>query len=442
MQMLSISRLLVAVVAVVSLAACSGGLVPGGSSSKGSQDSSVSTKVPKGKVTLRLAYTDLPPMIKELAAAYHKKHPNVTIKPQYTQFTDYVKSAKLSLSSDNPPDIAQFNPGAMQSSVAAGTLRPLDAYSDAYGWQKEMPKAPLDQLTIDKTGKVFGKGSLYAVPAGLSLVGVYYNKKLARQAGITSPPTTLAEFEKDLGKAKAAGQTPLMMGGLDYGALHLWAELLNVQMPAKDYRTWVFGHPGGTIKTPGAEKAATMMRQWTSKGYINKSANGTSETDSAAKFTQGKATFTVNGNWSAGDIAKGLGKDVGFFTMPAVQAGGNATGSGSSYSYAISDKSKHADVAANFLDFMTSSEAAAIEAKAGALPINAKATPKQEGVLGDITTGYQKVAEDNGYQPFPDFAAPAMLDKLTSGLQNVTGGRTSSSAYLDSLQGTWTSYHG
>jgi len=43
--------------------------------------------------------------------------------------------------------------------------------------------------------------------------------------------------------------------------------------------------------------------------------------------------------------------------------------------------------------------------------------------------------------PFPDFAAPAMLDSLTSGLQKVTAGRMEPKAFLESLQKVWTAYH-
>lgn len=429
------------VAAGVLLAACGGGLAPRSGGGSSASSGPVSTKVPGGKVTLTLAFTDAPDLVKQLAAMYHKQHPNVTIKTQYTQFNDYVKNIKLTMSSNTAPDIAQFNSGAMQSIISAGLLRNLDPYSKAYGWKSAFPPVSLEQLSTDRSGKVFGTGSLYAVPAGLSLVGVYYNKKLARRAGITAPPKTFAEFDADLAKAKKAGELPLQVGALDPGALHLWAELLNINMPLSQYRTWVYGQKGGNIKTPGAKTATEKVREWAQKGYIAKSANGTSENDSAAKFQQGKGVFHVNGNWAAGDIAKNMKGDAGFFAMPPLKAGGPATGNGYSFSFAVSSKSKHADVAANFLDFLHSSEAAKAESAAGILPANPKAVAKPAGVLGDLSTTYQQVAADNGIQQFPDASAPQMLDTIESGLQKLIAGRMTSDAYLDSVQKTWTAYH-
>lgn len=435
-------RLAGAAALTLSLTACGGALAPGSGDNKANDSAGpVSTTVPGKDVTLKVAVVDAPDMVKRLASAYHKKHPNVTIKTQYTQFDDYVKNIKLTMSSDTAPDIAQFNSGAMQSIIAAGLLRDLDPYAKAYHWKGAFPEVGLEQLSTDKTGKTFGTGSLYAVPAGMSLVGVFYNKKLARKAGITSPPETFGKFEKDLAKAKKAGQQPLAVGALDTGALHVWAELVNINMPLDAYRTWVYGRKGGNIKTPGAKAATEKVQEWARKGYIAGSANGTSENDSAAHFRQGKATFTVNGNWEAAKMAKSMGSNVGFFAMPPKNPGGPTTGNGYSVSYALSSKSDHADVAANFLDFLHSAKAAKIESDGGFLPANAEAAPKVSGVLGDLSAAYQKVVQDNGIQQFPDASAPDMLDKLQSGLQKLIAGRMEPDPFLKSLQQTWESYH-
>ena len=87
-------------------------------------------------------------------------------------------------------------------------------------------------------------------------------------------------------------------------------------------------------------------------------------------------------------------------------------------------------------------QAAVIESNGGFLPPNAKAAPASTGVKADLTKANQKIVEDDGLMPFPDFAAPAMLDSLESGLQKLVGGKLTSQAYLESLQKVWTEYHG
>jgi ABC-type glycerol-3-phosphate transport system substrate-binding protein len=422
------------------LSACSGQLTPGSGGDADAGSGPVSTQVPEEKVRLDLAFTNSPDMVEALAEAYQAEHPNVTIDTEYTEFDDYVKNIKLVMSSDDAPDLAQFNSGAMQSLIKADHLVPLDRYDEAYGWQDRFPPVGLEQLSTNDDGRVFGTGSLYAVPAGMSLVGVYYNKDLARQAGVTEPPATLEEFETALAKAKDAGQTPLAMGALDYGALHLWGELVNVMMPPEDYRSWVYGQKGGSIETDGAREAAETVASWAEKGYFSDGANGTSENDAAAKFAQGKSTFLVNGNWAAAQVDDALGDDAGFFAMPPVEAGGPATGNGYSVGFSVSSHSEHPDVAANFLDFLASPKAAEIVSENGFLPVNVDAAPQPDGVLGDLATAYADVVADDGIQQFPDASAPAMLDELTSGLQQLIAGRTTAPTFLSSLQQVWTSY--
>jgi ABC-type glycerol-3-phosphate transport system substrate-binding protein len=436
-------RILATVGALAALAVLAGcDLTPDSSEEESASNTSeVSTTVPEEKVTITLAYADDPPT-KALIEGFEKRYPQVTIEPQFTHFNDYVKSIKLSMASDAPPDIAEYNPGAMRSLIPAGLVQNLDAYEGAYKWQEGFPPASLDVLRTDDAAKRFGTGSLYAVPGALSVVGVYYNKQLAEKAGIGVPPKTLGEFEDALAKAKASGELPLSVGGLDTGGLHHWGAILNVMMPADDYRAWVYGEPGATIVTDDAKQATQTFVDWARKGYIAKSANGIGEQDSAAAFQKGQGVFHINGNWAAAGMREAMEDNVGFFLLPGVEPGAPAVANGASVAWSISSKSDHKDVAAAFLDYMRSSEAAGIQAAGGFMPVDVDAAPPAEGLEADIAEGFKAVVANDGILPFPDFAAPSMLDVLISGTQGLIGGKTSVDAYLQSLQDVWNEHHG
>ncbi len=426
--------------AALLLSGCS--LTPGSKkSSAPAQSGPASTAVPAEKVTLKLAFTDSPDMTKALISAFETKFPQITIQSQYTQFDDYVKSLKLSMSSPNAPDLAQYNAGLKDLS-SAGLITDLTPYEKAYNWDTAFPKSALDELRVDKTGKVLGTGSLIGVPAGLSLVGVYYNKQLMAKAGITATPKTLENFEADLARAKSAGVVPLSVGALDTGGLHLWSALLNVRSEVGPLRAWIDGQPGASITTDAATQATTAVAEYAKKGYFPPSANGTSENDSATAFSKGSSLFLVNGNWAAAQLDTAMKGNVGFFLMPPPKAGGKAVGNGFSVAYSISAKTKHPQAAAAFLDFLRSPEAAVIENAGGFLPPNASAVPATTGVKQDLTNANEQVVSADGLIPFPDFAAPAMLDSLESGLQSVIGAKMQPQAFLDSLQKVWTDYHG
>ncbi|MFS8201549.1 ABC transporter substrate-binding protein [Streptomyces sp. CWNU-52B] len=426
---------------VLPLAACDA-LTPGSATAvPGPTSVPSSTAVPDGDVTLRLQFADAPLMVDALIAAFEKGHPHIDVEPQYKTFSDYVQNLKLTMTSDTAPDIAQYAVG-MTDLAADGHILDLAPYREAYGWDDAIPPVSLDQLTAGRTSEATGGRALFGVPAGLSMTGIYYNKELAEKAGIDAPPETLAEFEKQLAAAKDADLTPLGVGALDSGGLHLWAALLNQLMPTDAYWDWVNGRKGATIETEAATTASELMVEWGRKGYYNASANGTAQVDSTAQFAKGDSVFLINGNWAAGQLATVMGDDVGFFPMPGRRADSPTVASGFSVSYAVSSKTGHPQAAGVFLDFLTSPEAGQIISDNGFLPPNPGAVKKPQGVLADIAAGHRKAVADDGITTFPDFAAPAMLDRLRSGVQKLIADRVRPADYLDSLQDEWEDHHG
>lgn len=423
----------------LALTACAG---TGGSS--GGDDAKkidASTAVPGKPVKLTLAYTDDPPT-KALIDGFTRKHPNVTIKTQQTPFTDYVKSIKLSMSADRPPDIAEYNPGAMNSLVPAGLVLNLEPWAKAYGWNRKFPQSSLEVLRSDKAAKRFGSGGLYAAPGALSVLGVFYNKKILADAGVKDVPKTLADFEAAMQRVKAAGHAPLSVGALETGGFHIWNALLNVTGDVGAYRDWVYGRPGATIETEDAKKAAQTLTDWARKGYIPASASATADTDSWADFAKGKSAFVVTGNWTAAKFESEMKDDVGFFLMPSESGTPVKVASGASVAYAISSKSKNPNVAAAFLDYLSSPEAAKIQFRTGFMPVDTNAKLGAKGLSGQIAAGFAPVSESNGIVPFPDFATPGMIDKLTPGIQGLISGKTTPDDFLRSLQKSWDGHHG
>lgn len=404
-------------------------------------DIEVSTEITSDPVTLTLAYTDDPPT-QALVDGFTELHPNVTIEVQQTPFSDYVKSIKLAMASDSPPDIAQYNPGAMRSLVPAGLILDLTPWSDAYGWEDSFPQASLDVLTSDEEAKQFGTGSLYAAPGALSVLGVYYNKSLVEEAGVDGVPADLGEFEDDLAAVQADGTPPLSVAALEVGGFHIWNALLDRLGDVQDYRDWVYGVPDSTIETPAAVEATDTLVDWIDKGYIPESANAVGYADALAAFTSGKAAYHVNGNWAASAIEAELGDNVGFFLMPAADADGPLVASGASVAYSISSKSKNPNVAAAFLDYLGSADAATVQFEGGFMPVNKDATVEATGLKGEIASAFSELVAVDGIVPFPDFAAPSMIDQLISGVQALISKQSTTDQYLGSLQTTWSEYHG
>lgn len=422
-----------AVLTGLAATACS----PGGSGgSANNHPTSVSTGAGTARATITVATTpESGAFVKAVIPAFEAKNPNITVKYQDTNYDDYDKSINLALASDQSPDIALLN--AVGTTVKDKLVLDLSAYAKAYGWNSVYPSSELAQWqTAD--GTTLGSGPLYAAPAGFSIVGVYYDKKLAAKDGITAPPATLAEFEADLAKAKAAGDVPIQLGnkqGHASFALQLLGQGADGAGPAGK---WVFGQPGSSFDTAGNRAAATTLVTWNKDGYFPAGSAGTDLQGAVDAFGKGQGVFFVDGNWDAAKIDTALGADAGFFPFP----GANTTAIGTSVAYAISTKSKHPDAAAAFLDFLHSPEAQTQEFAEGFMPAGGGSVAGASGVKADVVAAWGKVNAANGLVGFNNNATSTMNDTLTAQTQELLGGKTDPAGLVAAIQSDWSKVHG
>ncbi len=288
-------------------------------------------------------------MPQKLSVEFTKQFPNVTWDIRLDQFANMMQQSPLLLAGDNPPDLIRLP--SMVSLVKDGLLLNLDPYVTAYGWDK-WPPAELVQNRVNADGQR-GDGSLYAAGLNYSMTGVFYNKDLAAQIGMTEPPKTLAEFEALLQKAKDANLLPIMQWGSAKSGMGLAFPLQNLMAsvgPTAPINDWIFQKPGATIDTPSNLEAAQHLETWIKNGYFPTDINAIEYTDANARFSKGEGVFMFNGDWQNAPYDKGPAK-VGFFLMPPATEGGTHGAMSAPLTNGIAAKAKHADCAAFFLNW-------------------------------------------------------------------------------------------
>ncbi|MGM7667680.1 ABC transporter substrate-binding protein [Microbacterium sp. A93] len=433
------AQLSVAAIAVFAIAGCA----PGGQAtqnSAGAEDREVSTEIGPEEVTLRMATTAPREMVEAYIEGFNELYPQVTIEPEYAEFAAYNTSVNLTMTSNTPPDIAQYGV-VMKELVPGGELLSLEQYREAYGWDDVLPGAALAFSEFSDDGKRFGEGDLYGVPTALSETGIFVNKAIAAELGIELPIATLGDLEDAMDKALAAGYTPMEAGGLDTGTLHLWANLLDVLMPSDDFRAWVNGQEGGSITGPGALAATEKLADWAARGFLPADANANGQAQSTANFVEGDTLFLFNGTWAVTQVNDVLGDDGGFFTMPGETADSPATMSGSSVAFMVSSRTEHPDAAVAFLDYMASAEGGKVAVDQGYMPPHVDTKVEAEGATRDLLDAFAAVMADDGMKRFPDSAAPGIIDRMTPGIQALTAGRGDPVAFLAELQEFRDEYH-
>ncbi|MDX6227641.1 MAG: raffinose/stachyose/melibiose transport system substrate-binding protein [Frankiales bacterium] len=286
-----------------------------------------------------------------VADAYTKAHPNVTFKIQPIQNEQLDTKLSLGLESNSPPDIIQSNGGGkLRAFVNAGKIQDITAATKSW------------ISTIGATGAGWtNDGKVYGIPFSLGVVGFWYNKDQFTKAGITTPPATWTDLLADIGKLKAAGETPIAVGAKDKWPNAFYWDYLAVRECSKEVLT----KAADTLKIddPCWTRAGTDLKQLVGAkpfqtGFLGTPAQ-TGAGSSAGLIANDKAAMELQGHWDPGVMQgltsnKNFATNLGWFPFPDIagSAGvpGAALGGGDGFSCSV----KAPPECASFLQFLMS----------------------------------------------------------------------------------------
>lgn len=166
----------------------------------------------------------------DIATAFHKQNPNITVDVQTIDWNDFPTKLHTLLQSKNYPDIIEGD--APQSYAQEGI---------AYKAADVLSTSTLQNLipTFAKQGEY--QNVEYGIPFTTSTRALYYNTKLFKAAGISTPPTTWAELKADAAKIAALGNSTIGYG-MPLGTEEAQAESF----------MWMLGAGGGYVNSSGA----------------------------------------------------------------------------------------------------------------------------------------------------------------------------------------------
>jgi len=329
----------------------------------------------------------------DTVAAFEKANPNVTINIQAIQNEDMDGKLQTALNSGDGPTIFMARGGGKLADVVAAdqvmdiTSQVSSDVKSAYG------DAIFSAFTIG--------GKIYGMPTSVLPGGIYYSKDLFKQAGITAAPTTFDELNAAITKLKAAGITPIALGGKDaWPAAHWYyffalrdcsKDVMNTAAAKKDFSDPCWTKAGEDLK---AFASTTPFNT----GFLTTSAQQGAGS-SAGMLANHKAAMELMGAWEPGVVAsltpdtKAL-PDLGWFAFPAVTGGSGEPSAmmGGSDGFACLKTAPAACV--QFLNFIASKANQEGYAKAfQTLPANRDA---QSGVtdpaLKDVLATYNKAS--------------------------------------------------
>ncbi|MCD2469756.1 extracellular solute-binding protein [Jiella sp. MQZ9-1] len=385
----------------------------------------------------------------ELNGNFTKAHPDVKLDRTVRDFTDLNMTLKLAVSSGDGPDVTKVNQGAgaMGLMVKQHLLEPIDAFIKQYGWAESQSDGLLERDRWSDKGE-FGVGPTYGISSLGEIVGVYYNQKVLEEAGVKLPIKSFADFMAAADKVKAAGKTPFMIGtSKGHLALHMLAGISQAHIDASNRKALddlVYGH-GGTFKTPGNLQATKIVQNWAQNGYFFDGYQGISGDDAVQLFVAGQGAFLISGTWYFGEME--ANPDIHFMAIPAPKGVTHPLSVGGvDLAWAITSIAKKAHktkLAAEYINYMVSKDAAVTWAKAGYLPatsVPATADIKVPPLLKEGIAIWTALNKNNALGHYPDWSSPTMLKTFDDNTPLLLAGQETPEQLIGKLDADYQAY--
>lgn len=287
--------------------------------------------------------------------AFQAAHPEIQLTFTPTAPADYNGVLDTKLQSGTAGDLITCRP--FDASLALFTRGNLASLNDLPGLANFGDVAKSAWITDDGS-------DVFCVPMASVIHGFIYNKDAFAQLGITTLPTTRAEFYALLDQVKTDGTyTPLAMGTKD-----LWeSATMGFQNIGPNYWKGEEGRKAliaGTAKFTDQPYVDTLTELAGWKAYLPENVEGISYPDAQQYFATGQAAVYPAGSW---DIAyfEGQGMNIGFFGPPVGAAGDTCYISDhTDIALGLNAASTHAAEARTFLDWVASTEFATLYSNA------------------------------------------------------------------------------
>ncbi|MBV9591552.1 MAG: extracellular solute-binding protein [Hyphomicrobiales bacterium] len=294
---------------------------------------------------------------RELAAKnLEAAHPGVHVKITWYEKNPLLAALKTALPAGQGPDVLYVEPDWTEY-VEAGYLAPLD---DLIDWNNIETWARAVWMFNGKT---------YGVPQEAYTNEIYYNKDLLKKLGVELPANaqfTQSQFLDLVKKAKAAGITPIAQGVGDrpFPGAYILGEALLRKLGKDDYRKLWTGSL--SFEDPRVVDVFKWTKELVDAGAYPKNFMTLKLGESHYYFyTKPGALMLPMGSWYTGrafvpEDKGGQPKDfpLGVMQYPAMDGGAcnQCKTSAVGASFAINSASKHKDIAAEFINAMSTPE--------------------------------------------------------------------------------------
>lgn len=416
----------IALLAPLTLAACSGGGGGGG----GDEDTETLTiwHYENDESAMGQAWN-------KAIEIFEAEHEGVTVEVEKQTFEQIQKNAKIVLTGDDVPDVMEYNKGNATAGQLAsqGLLTSLTDVAEEKGWDEKLSGSIQTTARYSEDG-LMGSGDWYGVPNYGEFVGVYVNNDLFAENGI-EVPTSFDGFEQALADFKAKGITPIATAGAEYPLGQLWYELVlhyGDRQLVNDYQLFendVDWH--GDAMTQATEK----LDEWVKAGYIASDSAGLTAEDMGVSFIAGEYPVMVSGSWWFGRLVSEIQFDWGQVLFPE-----NSLHPGSSGNlWVVPTNADSKSLAEDFIDITLRPEVQNLLGEKGGLPVAGDPSVITDPKTQELTQNFTDIVGDDGLAFYPDWPVAGFYDVIVSQLQSLVNQSKTPDEVLTGLQDAYES---
>lgn len=284
--------------------------------------------------------------IEETIRLFEEKYPNIEVELFYTDNKQYDNVLNTKLASGDGPDIIEI--GANFKKLAEAN-RVMDLSGQEF----------IDRYHSSGTDWLTYEEKNYGVPWFSWMEGIFYNKELFEQAGISEVPKDWTEFIEVHRKLTEAGIKPQAMGAKSWEPLMKQSMALVISGFYQESGNENWGQDYSDGKTTMSGNWDKYIEEWSrivTEGYLTPDMLGMEYDQAQDEFSTGKAAMWESGNWAVNTIKeKNPDLDFGFFPIPGIDGPGYLIG-GAGSGWIINADTEVEDAALAFLDFWSTEE--------------------------------------------------------------------------------------
>ncbi|WP_423393412.1 ABC transporter substrate-binding protein [Burkholderia sp. LMG 21824] len=358
--------------------------------------------------------------------AFRKAHPDIDVKATFVDEEAYKVQLPAWLTTI-APDVVNWHAGERMAYYAKrGLFEDLSGDWAKNGW------GAMYASTRDASSY---NGKQYAAPTVYYSWGLFYRKDLFHKVGIADELKTWDQFLDACKKLKAAGITPIAVGGRDAWTLAGWFDYLDLRLNGNAFHQQLMA--GDVPYTdPRVKKVYTTWKSLIDAGYFIDNALSY-DLDGAQPFLfQGKAAMMLMGTFIAAGFPPNVKQEMGYYRFPIIDPKVPTAEDGPVESLHIPTKAKNKADAHTFLAFVETPEMGAKLAEGlGSLSANSKSPEPADPIS---RTGFRILADTKGgvAQFYDRDMTKEMADEGMKGMQQFLANPAQLDTVLAQLEQT------